>query len=165
MEVILKFLWLAGCYGVGIGVAVVVHELGHAFASLLVTRQRIELQIGKRASDAKGWRVGRLQVFWSPRGFHLGATRYDRTAVSRVRQMAVAAAGPLASFVFFAFFAVLMSRSLLGGWQWISFLGLSVANFRILIVALWPVAYRPHGPEGEVWLSDGLDFWRLWRGR
>ncbi|EDY84223.1 hypothetical protein VDG1235_3854 [Verrucomicrobiia bacterium DG1235] len=54
---------------------------------------------------------------------------------------------------------------MVGSWAWIVFLGLTVANFRILIVAVWPMEYRPNGPDGEVWLSDGLDVWRMWRGK
>lgn len=158
-----KFAWLIGCYLGGIVSGVFLHELGHALVALLATRQRVDLEVG--ASGAKAaFSLGRLGFSFRSRGLRYGATRYERAGESRMRQTLVALGGPVASVAACLGFGWLTVSLVVGTWEWIAFLGLTVANFRILIVAVWPLEYRAEGDEGEVWLSDGLDVWRIWRG-
>lgn len=156
-----KLLALFGVYLGGLVVATFLHELGHAVAALRVTTQRIALQVGR--TGCCSFSFGRLDISFSSRGLRYGFTRYDRTAVSRERQTVVAVCGPLASLIVCLACVFFALNSVSGEWIWILWIGLLVANFRILIVALWPMEYRPDGPEGEVWLSDALDVWRMWR--
>jgi len=162
--ILAKLLWLWAWYVAGIVGGVFLHELGHALAALWVTRQRVELEVG-RAGGTVCWKLGRLELAFRARGLRYGATRYGRSAETRGRQALVALGGPLASALACFGFGWATVASVVGTWPWIAFLGLSVANFRILLVAIWPLAYRPDGPDGEEWLSDSLDLWRLWRRR
>lgn len=164
MLLIGKFACLLGCYLGGIVGGVFLHELGHALAALVATRQRLELEVGS-AGGRWSFSLGRLWISARSRGLFYGVTRYDRGSVSRMRQTLVALGGPLASLAACLGFGWLTTQEVVGSWAWIVFLGLTVANFRILIVAVWPMEYRPNGPDGEVWLSDGLDVWRMWRGK
>ncbi len=157
-----KAVGLIAVYFSGLVLGTVLHELGHAFMALLATRQQVGVEIGRNARARA--RLGRLRVLFGAKGLRYGFTRYDRSAVSRGRQTLVALAGPLASLAGCVAFAWLAFASSPESWLWVLWLGLSIANFRILVVSLWPIAYRPDGPEGEVWLSDALDLWRLWRG-
>ncbi|MDQ8204960.1 M50 family metallopeptidase [Pelagicoccus sp. SDUM812003] len=162
---LVKFAWLGLVYWLGLGVAVVAHELGHAVMALLVTRQKVSLQVGQPAAGREGsiFTLGRLELRLSPRRFRYGFTRYDRAAESRARQTWVALAGPAASLLGCGLLAALATNTLVGSGWWILWLGLFVSHFRILIVSVWPLEYRPQGAEGEVWLSDSLDIWRMWR--
>ncbi len=155
-----KFVCLLGCYFGGLVAGVLFHELGHALLALLATRQRIAVEIGS-AGKRGLWHCGRLEFCFRSKGLRYGATRYERLAESRLAQGLVAIGGPLASFLAVGVFGWLMVTSLVGSWTWIVGLGLAIANFRILIVAVWPIEYRPTGEDGEVWVSDGLDLWRL----
>ncbi|MBK1875234.1 M50 family metallopeptidase [Pelagicoccus mobilis] len=155
-----KLVCLIACYLGGIVSGVFLHELGHSVMALLTTRQKVALEVGS-AGARKELRLGRLELVGRSRGLRYGATRYDRESESRGVQAVVAIGGPLASSLAVLLFAWLLVNSVVGDWVWIVWLGLLVANFRILIVAVWPIEYRPDGPEGEVWLSDGLDLWRL----
>lgn len=155
-----KFACLVACYLGGIVGGVFLHELGHAMAALLATRQRVEMEIGS-AGKRGCLGLGRLNMVFRSQGLRYGATRYDRSVESRGTQAFVAVGGPLASLLATAFFVWVMVSSTLGSWGWIICLGLAIANFRILIVALWPIEYRPDGEDGDLWLSDGLDLWRL----
>ena len=159
-----KLMWLLAAYVLGLVGGVFLHELGHALAALLVTRQPVELQIGRDERRAPVV-VGRLSMRCNWRGLRYGCVRYDRDAESRARQTVVAVSGPLASLLFSAVFFASLSISEAGSWGWFGFLGLFVANLRILVTSMWPVPHRPDGPEGEFWLSDALDVWRMWRGR
>lgn len=157
-----KFACLLACYLGGIVGGVFLHELGHALAALAFTRQRVAMEVGS-AGKRGGFRLGRLELTLRSRGLRYGATRYDRSSESRATQVLVALGGPAASLLAFSLFVWMMVGALLGSWLWIAWLGLAVANFRILIVSVWPLEYRPDGEEGDAWLSDGLDVWRLVR--
>ncbi len=158
--IVAKFACLTACYFGGLIGGVFFHELGHALAALLATRQGVEMEIGS-AGKRGCIRLGRLDLVFRSRGQRYGSTRYDRSRESRGAQAFVAIGGPLASLLATAVFVWIMVSSTLGSWGWIICLGLAIANFRILIVAVWPIKYRPDGEDGDVWLSDGLDLWRL----
>lgn len=159
---LLKFCWLGAVYLVGLGIGVLAHELGHAVPATLLTRQRVLLQVGQGKRFLR-FVLGRLEIRLSWRGCRFGFTRYGRETESRTRQTVVAAAGPAASLLACAAFAWAAVNSVVGSWDWIAYLALFVSNFRILIVAIWPIAYRPSPQSEEVWLSDSLDIWRMWR--
>lgn len=162
MWVIAKFLCLFASYIAGIVGGVFLHELGHSLAALLATRQRIALEVGT-AGRRYSFVLGRLEIVVFSRGIKYGLTRYDRLGESRWSQTLVALGGPLASLAAVVGFAWLTTGEPVGSWSWITFFGMCVANFRILLTSLWPIEFRPHGPDGEVWLSDSLDLWRMWR--
>lgn len=163
MELVLgKFLLLFAVYLAGIVVAVVLHELGHALAGLLATRQKMAVEIGRTGKSCSA-RLGRLNFRLSLKGLRYGATRYERDAEPIGRQIAVACGGPVASLAAVGVLAWLTAGAVVGSVIWICWLALCVANFRVLIVAIWPIEYRPEGSEGEVWASDGLDIWRMLR--
>lgn len=151
---------MIACYLGGIVGGVFLHELGHALMALLVTKQRVEMEVGS-LGGRKSLDIGRLNLAFRLGGLRYGATKYERGKESSRTQALVAMGGPLASLMATLLFGGLMASSVLGSWLWIVSLGLGLANFRILIVAVWPMEYRPMGSEGEVWLSDGLDVWRL----
>lgn len=161
MELVVgKFLLLVAVYLFGIVLAVVLHELGHAVAGLFTTKQRMKVEIGQSGRSCTV-RLGRLDFRLSGKGLRYGATRYDRDAEPVGRQVAVALGGPIASLIAVMGFAWLTSQSVVGTVVWICWLALCVANFRVWIVAVWPIEYRPSGESGEVWASDGLDIWRM----
>lgn len=155
-----KFTCLLACYFGGLLGGVLGHELGHALTALLATRQRVEMELGTAGKRGEA-RLGRLSLVFRSRGLRYGATRYDRAKESRGAQAAVALGGPAASALAVCGLGWLMVTSTVGSWTWIVALGLATANFRILIVAVWPTEYRPLGQGGPVWVSDGLDVWRL----
>ncbi|MDQ8201110.1 M50 family metallopeptidase, partial [Pelagicoccus enzymogenes] len=155
-----KFICLLACYFGGLALGVLLHELGHALVALLATRQRVELEVGS-SGGRRHLQLGRLSLVLRSRGWRYGATRYERSKESRAAQAAVALGGPLASLMAVLGFAYLMLSSQVGSWMWIVALGVAIANFRIWLIAVWPIEYRPQGEGGEVWVSDGLDLWRL----
>jgi len=159
-----KFVVLLAAYLGGIVLGVLAHELGHAVMAFLVTRQKVELEVGSAGGRAKV-SLGRLELCFRTRGLRYGVTRYDRAVESRGKQAWVAVGGPVASVLAVVLFGWLLVNAVVGSWIWILWLGLMVANFRILIVAIWPIEYRPNGTTGEVWVSDGLDLWRLLRSK
>lgn len=166
MELIVlgKLLWLLIAYLLGLVGGVFLHELGHALAVLTVTKQSALLQIG-RDERSEAVTIGRISLLCSWRGLRYGFTRYDREAEPIRKQIFVAACGPLASLFFSLTFLLAFAASEGGSWSWFGFLGLFVANLRILVTSLWPRPYHPDGSEGEAWLSDGLDIWHMWRGK
>ena len=167
LEGALKLVGLALAYGVGLGIGVLLHELGHAAAALLATRQRIEVALGRGVEETRlaSLSLGRLSIVLANWIIWIGATHYDRTKESRLVQSFVAVSGPLASLIACLACVWWLVSVSLPSWLGVVALGLLAANFRILIVAVWPIAYRPNGSDGEEWLSDALDLWRLWRGK
>ncbi|MCH6258283.1 hypothetical protein MLD52_17105 [Puniceicoccaceae bacterium K14] len=161
-EIFLKLTILLVCYPLGLVVSVFVHELGHSMAALAVTKQPIHLAIGK-GELLERISIGRLSVHASWRGMQFGSTRYDRSLESRNTQLLIALGGPLLTVLLAVSLGWFLKDIPLGGWQGLSSLALFVANFRILIVSLWPMEYRPNSDGEEIWLSDALDIWRLLR--
>lgn len=158
-----KFACFVLCYAGGLVGGVFLHELGHAAMALLATGQRVEMEVGTGGRRGR-FPMGRLQLNVRSKGLRYGATRYERYLEPRRVQALVAAGGPLASLLGCLGFAWLTVSLPAGSWAWIGSFALALANFRILMVALWPWEYRPGGGD-EIWPSDGLDLWRLWRFR
>lgn len=155
---------LVAAYAVGLCVGTLLHELGHALAALALTRQRVEVELGRGSVGGREWRGGRLGVRLGSWRVWTGATRYERAREGRGTQLAVALAGPAASFAATLVCVYGLAAQEAAGWWAVAWLGGAAANFRILIVSAWPMEHRPDGAGGVVWLSDGLDAWRLWRG-
>tara|TARA_B110000037_G_scaffold212245_1_gene264812 strand:- start:164 stop:682 length:519 start_codon:yes stop_codon:yes gene_type:complete len=149
-------------YLLSIGLGVLIHELGHAAMALLLTKQTVSLRVGN-SETAKKIRFGRLELTLSLRGFRYGSTSYDRSQESLSTQIIVALSGPLGSLLAIVFAFIFVSTVSREGVLWLLLLSFFVANFRILLVALWPIKYRPNKESDEVWLSDGLDIWRMLR--
>lgn len=143
----------------GIYLGVLAHEFGHALVALLVTRQSIGLQVG-RSRQPLMINLGRLSIALGLVGFRYGSTTYDRSRETSLTQRWVIAGGPIASFVVTVSLGISLWQFEPWGWVWIGLFGLFVANFRILIVSLWPMEHKAPGENGEIWLSDSLDFWR-----
>ena len=91
-------LLLAWCLAVLLAgpVVLLVHELGHAAAALLLTKGPVVVQTGRRAFLTP--RVGRLTLALGPGGLQAGAC-WHLAPESRAAEAAIAAAGPLASVV------------------------------------------------------------------
>lgn len=144
----------------GIYLGVLVHELGHALVALSLTGQSVKLKVGLSKQPVKlDW--GRMLIELGIVGFRYGSTTYDRSQETSKTQRWIVAGGPIASLFVTASLGMSLFRFEAWSWIWIALLGFFVANFRILITALWPMEYRnPQKPE-EVWLSDSLDFWRM----
>ncbi|MEM9160870.1 MAG: M50 family metallopeptidase [Verrucomicrobiota bacterium] len=159
--IVVKMLWFALTFVWGVYVGVVFHELGHSLAALLATRQKVELQVG--TSEGRGFSLGRLAVRLGIQGFRYGFTRYERANESVGKQAFVALCGPLATLAWggACVWGALASAEDMTSFAWILWAGFFIANFRIFMVVVWPFEYRPNGPEGEVWLSDSLDVWRM----
>lgn len=163
-EIILKLIILLVSYPVGLVLSVFIHELGHSLVALITTKQTVFLNIG-RGQAKKSVRLGRLVVGTSFRSLQLGSTSYDRSLEGRGVQLGVALGGPLISLTVALLVGAFLKDIPLGTLLGLGLLAWFVANFRILIVSLWPIAYQPNKDDSEVWLSDGLDIWRLFRGK
>lgn len=163
-EIVVSLAILVAAYPVCLVVSVFVHELGHALTALFVSKQEIRLMLGQ-GGNRREMRLGRLFLSFAFRGLQFGATSYDRTRESIGVQLAVAFGGPLMSIALAVGGGLLLMDTPLGDWQGLLLLALFVANFRILIVALWPIRYRPSKDSDDVWLSDSLDIWQLLNAR
>lgn len=163
-EILWKLALFVLAFVGGLYLGVLFHELGHATVALLATRLPVELQVGTNDA-APGARLARLTMKLGLRGFRYGFTRYDRAAVSRGRQTAVALGGPAATLVWAGLLVWWALSSTPGSWVWIIGAAFFIANFRILMVVTWPFEYHPYKDKDEVWLSDTLDVWRLWRAK
>lgn len=161
VELAVKVIGLFGLYFVGISLGVLLHELGHALTALFATRQNVAIELG-RGEKGQDFQIGRLIIKTKSLLPRYGVTLYDRSRETRARQTLVALCGPLMTAVVCAVCLWVLLSMAYGSWSWLVLLALCVANFRILIVAVWPIAYRPDGEKGEVWLSDALDIWRMW---
>jgi len=161
---ILGLLVLVLAYAAGLWLATLAHELGHGIAAAALTRQRVRLEVGS-GRRAFSFSLGRVDFRFGSSGLRYGSASYERSRETWLRQLLVAAAGPLASAAAFAGFACLAGLAAAGDWDWYLWLGLCLANFRILLVAVWPIELSRPGDSGEVLVSDGLDIWRLWRNR
>ncbi len=142
----------------GIYLGVLMHELGHAIAALIVTRQSIRVKVGT-GEGLFGFSAGRLQVSLGLAGFRYGSTEYERGRESIGAQRFVIVGGPLMTLALTCGLAASLWQFEAWGWIWIALFGFFVANFRILFVSLWPIRYTAPDGSGEVWLSDSLDFW------
>jgi hypothetical protein len=91
-------LLLAWCLAVLLAgpVVLLVHELGHAAAALLLTKGPVVVQTGRRAFVTP--RVGRLTLALGPGGLQAGAC-WHLAPESRSAEAAIALAGPLASLL------------------------------------------------------------------
>ncbi|OUW18680.1 MAG: hypothetical protein CBD18_02275 [Opitutales bacterium TMED158] len=162
--VIAKALFFAAILLDGVYLGVLVHELGHASVALLATKQRVAAQVGT-SHRYVSWELGRLRLKLGIAGFRYGATRYDRDGESLRVQRWVILGGPLASLLVTVSLGLSLQRFEVWSWLWLALFALFIANFRILIVSLWPIEYPAPDGSGEKWLSDGLDFWRLGKER
>ncbi len=160
IAVLLKVLLFVVALLDGIYLGVLLHEMGHVLVALLVTRQSVTLQVGTSDRNVR-FSFGRLTVLLGLAGFRYGATRYDRSSESIGVQRWVIAGGPIASLCVTVCLGLSLWRFEPWSWVWVALLAFFVANFRILIVSLWPIEYPAPDGSGDVWLSDGLDFWRI----
>lgn len=133
----------------GIYLGVLLHEMGHALAALLVTRQTVTLQVGTSDRNVR-FSFGRLTAFLGLAGFRYGATRYDRSRESIGVQRWVIAGGPIASLCVTVFLGLSLWRFEPWSWIWVALLAFFVANFRILIVSLWPIEYPAPDGSGDI---------------
>ncbi len=164
LVLVAKLAVLFVSYGICLFLCVLLHELGHALAAWILTKQRVLLSVGSKISD-NVFRFGRLEVSVGLSGYRYGCTQYDRSEEKTWVQVAVALMGPTASLFGLALGFAAITFVRLDSWWWIPGLAFFVANFRILLVDLLPLEYRPRKGSDEVWLSDSLDVWRMIRGK
>ena len=91
-------LLLAWCLAILLAgpLVMLIHELGHAVAALVLTRGPVVVQTGRRAFLTP--RIRRLTLAIGPGGLQAGAC-WHLAPESRRAEAAIAAAGPLASLV------------------------------------------------------------------
>jgi len=157
---VLKVLLFAVALIDGIYLGVLVHELGHALVALVATKQSVTLKVGRSREPVK-LKLGRLSMELGIAGFRYGSTSYDRTLETVPTQRWIIAGGPVATLVVTVCLGISLWWFEPWGWIWIGLFGLFVANFRILVTALWPMEYPNPENKEDVWLSDSLDFWRM----
>ena len=153
------FLFVAALLD-GVYLGVLAHELGHAIAALILTRQNITVRVGT-LGEVAGFSLGRLTFELGLKGFRYGSTSYDRQVETVSRQRWIILGGPSFTLLLTIGFGLSLSRFEPWGWIWVALMGFFVANLRILVVSLWPIAYQAPDGSGEVWKSDTLDFLSL----
>lgn len=89
---------------VGEPLVILVHELGHAVAVVALTGQRATVQVGRDPALVR-FSVGRIDLHWDPRGY-LAHCQMPLPASPR-RMLPIALAGPAASLLLAAAFAML----------------------------------------------------------
>ena len=152
--------------------AVLIHEMGHALPALILTKEIVEIQIGKpdvvelggQELDSQqleaglpAQKAGRLRWAFSFRSSLQGFTGYDRESLSRKALLGVIAGGPFLSLMacgIGAWLTMDVCEQLLGKLVATTFL---CVNLIVLIRSIVPVTLGNGDP------SDGLDFWRTWR--
>ena len=89
-------LLLAWCLAILLAgpLVMLIHELGHAVAALVLTRGPVVVQTGRRAFLTP--RIGRLTLAIGPGGLQAGAC-WHRAPDTQGREAVIAAAGPIAS--------------------------------------------------------------------
>ncbi len=157
---ILKALVFVASLLDGIYLGVIAHELGHALVALTLTSQNVRIKVGTSAA-LLNFNINRLSISLGLAGFRYGATSYDRSQEPIATQRYVILGGPIASLVLTIAFGASLWQFEPWSWLWVILFGFFVANFRILIVSIWPMQYKAPDGSGDVWLSDSLDFWRM----
>ena len=157
---ILKALLLVAALLDGVYLGILAHELGHAIVALALTRQNVTVKVGT-LGEVVGLSLGRLTLKLGLKGFRYGSASYDRQMESVKRQRWIILGGPSVTLLLTIGFGLSLSHFEPWGWVWVALMGFFVANFRILIVSLWPIAYQAPDGSGEVWKSDTLDFLTL----
>ncbi len=153
-------------------VAALIHEMGHALPALILTKEIVEIQIGKPDEVELGGKelgsqqletglppqkTGRLRWAFSFRSSLQGFTGYDRESLSRKALLGVIAGGPFLSLMacgFGAWLTMDVFEQFLGKLFATTFLCL---NLIVLVRSIIPVTLGNDCP------SDCLDFWRTWR--
>jgi len=154
---ILKFLLFLTALLDGVYLGVLAHELGHAIVALVLTRQNVTVKVGA-LREVVGFSMGRLTLKLGLKGFRYGSTAYDRQVESVSRQRWIILGGPSMTLFLTIAFGLSLFRFEPWGWIWVALMAFFVANLRILIVSLWPIAFLAPDGSGEIWKSDMLDF-------
>ena len=157
---ILKALLFVAALLEGVYLGVLAHELGHAIVALVLTRQNVTVKVGT-LGEVIGLSMGRLTLRLGLKGFRYGSTAYERQMESVERQRFIILGGPCVTLFLTFALGLSLARFEPWGWVWVALMGLFVANFRILVVSLWPIAYRDQDGSGQFWKSDTLDFLTL----
>ena len=157
---ILKALLFVAALLDGVYLGVLAHELGHAIVALVLTRQNVTVKVGT-LGEVAGLSMGRLTLRLGLKGFRYGSTSYDRQMESVERQRFIILGGPCVTLFLTIAFGLSLARFEPWGWAWVALMGFFVANLRILVVSLWPIAYQAPDGSGEIWKSDTLDFLTL----
>ncbi len=111
IEGILYILLLIGVALISRSITTLVHELGHAFPSLLFTKEQVIVCIGSYGDVSNSWKIrfGRLKIFFKFNFFswnlglcsHQGVNGFWKTLI-------VIVGGPLASLILALFFVYLI---------------------------------------------------------
>lgn len=145
--------------------ATLIHELGHAWASLSLTRLPVSVQLGTKPSRAVV--IGRLSLQLRPLTGFVGFCKTENmSTVSPARQAAVLLAGPLISFAAFLGLGFVLAHTTLN--PWLQFLVLRPLRWMFLIqgvITIIPIKYPGWFPGYANRASDGLQTIRLWSSR
>ena len=145
--------------------ATLVHEIGHAFASLSLTRLPVSVQLGSKPS--RSLVIGRLSLQLRPLTGLVGFCKtQNMSTVSPARQAAVLLAGPLISIASFFGLGFVLAYTTLN--PWLQFLVLRPLRWMFLIqgvITILPIKYPGWFPGYANRPSDALQAIRLWSSR
>ena len=138
-------------------VVVLWHELGHALPALAVSRQPVDLDVGR--FQGRAVRLGRLRLRVALSASS-GRTIYDASGLSRWTRAGVALGGPVASAGGVGLGLAIGIHGESG--LWVRFLGvvLAWAHLRVLLFTCLPERRDPEDPpRGPARSARGAD-WR-----
>ena len=138
------------------------HELGHALPSLLLTRDPVRIRLVNSA-DKPMIKLGSLEICLGPTTSFEGSCEFTSDGMSTARLITIALGGPLTSLCLSGLF---LGYIFAMGLPWGIRLMAAVffyANFRILLVSIIPRTFRAPSQQARG-ISDGLKILQLLSG-
>ncbi len=138
------------------------HELGHALPSLLLTKDPVRIRLGN-STDKPTIKLGRLEICLGPTTSFWGSCEFTSEGMSTARLIIITLGGPLTSLCLGALFLGWMFTSTLPWEIRLVTAVLFYANCRILLVSIIPQTFRAPNPHSQG-VSDGLKILNLLSG-
>ena len=140
------------------------HELGHALPSLLMTRDQVRIRLGNSRDNKTRMKIGRLEVCLSPTTSFWGSCEFTSEGMSTTRLIIITLGGPLTSLCLGGLFLGWMFTPTLPWEIRLVTAVLFYANCRILLVSIIPQTFHAPNPNPQG-VSDGLKILNLLSGK
>lgn len=162
VEIAFTLIVLGTTYIIAKPLALLWHELGHALAALLISKERVTVIIGNQENAMHLSISKRFQLFIDLKARDKGFCHYAKSKLSLQQQLYTVSAGPLASLAFISLALFLMTIPIAAGLIGKMVLAIFIyTHLRIFLLSTLPSSHLIS--KSGTFVSDGSTIINLFR--